>query len=115
MISKALQLIVCIVFLASCTTTDSSSLEASSEDEPINKKLPIITSVQIQAPCFFHSDLFNLLKKRDYVVFSQIVNESNGYVVLTFRKKKGVNRYIIIVRTPQLACVIGGGAGISGV
>ena len=104
-----------IVFLlCSCASTSVSSTSNKEKSLPLSEVLPMISGISIQGPCYFHTDLFNVLKSRGYSVFNQIINSSNGNVILTFRKLDTFPKYIVGIRTPKLICVIAGGKGALG-
>ena len=106
---------VLIVFLlSSCASTSVSSTDNKEKSRPLSEVLPMISGISIQGPCYFHTDLFNVLKSRGYSVFNQIINSSNGNVILTFRKLDTFPKYIVGIRTPKLICVIAGGKGALG-
>jgi len=106
---------VLIVFLlCSCASTSVSSTSNKEKSRPLSEVLPMISSISIHGPCYFHTDLLNLLKSRGYSIFSQIINSSNGNIVLTFRKLDTFPKYIVGIRTPKLICVIAGGKGALG-
>ena len=115
MISRSVKIAFLLaVVLSACTTTTDTPL---TEPKPINSvidNLPVITQVNITAPCFLATELLDLLKAQNYTIFNQIINSSNGYLLITFRKMTDVAKYLVIVRAPPLACVIAGGVGISG-
>ena len=100
--------------LCSCASTSVSSTSNKEKSRPLSEVLPIISGISIQGPCYFHTDLFNVLKSRGYSVFNQIINSSNGNVILTFRKLDTFPKYIVGIRTPKLICVIAGGKGALG-
>ncbi len=106
---------VLIVFLlCSCVPTSVLSTSDKEKDRPLSEALPIISGISIQGPCYFHTDLINLLKGRGYSVFNQIINSSNGHTILTFRKLDTFPKYIVGIRTPKLICVIASGKGVLG-
>ena len=113
MISKVAFVLI-VFLLCSCAPTSVSSTSDKKKDHPLSEMLPMISGISIQGPCYFYTDLLNLLKSRGYSVFNQIINSSNGNVILTFRKLDTFPKYIVGIRTPKLICVIASGKGALG-